>query len=164
MQHERDERELDSAYLDTRYGDPSTQAGYVDSEEESHASIGGAVVAGAATGGMIGAMGAGPVGGAIGAVGGAIVGAVSERLMHVSEENESVTSTAEADIHSHTPTQETRLADESEPKFGSDWGDASHTVIDREIVAPMEADRPADDPHVARADVKPKDQPNLSQR
>lgn len=152
MQHERQESERDSAFLDTRYGDDSAHTGYVDTPDESHASTGGAVVAGAATGGLIGVMGAGPVGGAVGAVGGAILGVVSERLMHGGGDDEAVAATPAADIDSHRPTVETRVSDEA-PTFRSD------AVIDRGTVAPMEADRMADDPHVSHADVVAEDQP-----
>ena len=48
---------------------------------ETHASTGGAAVAGAVTGGVIGLTG-GPIGAVVGAVGGAIVGAAAERMMH----------------------------------------------------------------------------------
>lgn len=64
---------------------------------ESHASTGGAVVAGAATGGLVG-MAAGPVGAAVGAVGGAIVGAVSERVMHGDNDQDH---TGDNDGHDH---------------------------------------------------------------
>ena len=57
-------------------------------EVETHATTGGAAAAGAVTGGVIGAAGAGPIGAAIGAVGGAIVGAASERMMHSETEVE----------------------------------------------------------------------------
>lgn len=57
-------------------------------DDESHASTGGSAVAGAATGGAIGAVGAGPIGAAVGAVGGAIVGAVSERVMHAGDNDD----------------------------------------------------------------------------
>jgi len=57
-----------------------TRSDMVDNDE-GHASTGGAILAGAATGGVIGLAG-GPVGAAVGAVGGAIVGAVTERVMH----------------------------------------------------------------------------------
>src|SRR4051812_22103489 len=53
----------------------------VDDMPESHASTGGAMAAGAVTGGAIGMVG-GPVGAAVGAIGGAIVGALTERVMH----------------------------------------------------------------------------------
>lgn len=68
---------------------------------ESHASTGGAVVAGAATGGLIG-MAAGPVGAAVGAVGGAIVGAVSERIMHGDNDHDH-TGDDDGHDHSHHP-------------------------------------------------------------
>jgi len=73
--------------------DPRMRDRHVDDttdtdEGETHASTGGAVVAGAATGGLIGGMGAGPIGAAVGAVGGAIVGAISERVMHSDDDHE----------------------------------------------------------------------------
>ena len=54
---------------------------------ETHATTGGAVAAGAVTGGVIGLTG-GPVGAAIGAVGGAIVAAAAERMMHSDDDSE----------------------------------------------------------------------------
>jgi hypothetical protein len=56
-------------------------------EHETHATTGGAVAAGAVTGGVIGLTG-GPVGAAIGAVGGALVAAAAERLMHSDDDTE----------------------------------------------------------------------------
>jgi hypothetical protein len=56
-------------------------------EGETHATTGGAVAAGAVTGGVIGLTG-GPVGAAIGAVGGAIVAAAAERMMHSDDDSE----------------------------------------------------------------------------
>ena len=53
-------------------------------EIEQHATTGGSVVAGAATGALIG-IAAGPAGIAVGAVGGAVVAAVTERIMHAPE-------------------------------------------------------------------------------
>ena len=64
---------------------------------ETHASTGGAAIAGAATGGLIG-MAAGPVGAAVGAVGGALVGAVSERIMHSDDDHDH---TGPDDGHDH---------------------------------------------------------------
>jgi outer membrane lipoprotein SlyB len=58
----------------------------VETEGETHATMGGAAAAGAVTGGVIGLAG-GPVGAAIGAVGGAIVGAAAERMMHAEDAN-----------------------------------------------------------------------------
>ena len=54
----------------------------VDTDEERHATTGGAAAAGAATGGIVGAVVGGPAGAALGAVGGAAMGAVEERVMH----------------------------------------------------------------------------------
>jgi hypothetical protein len=54
---------------------------------EFHATPAGAMLAGAATGGVIG-LAAGLAGAAVGAIGGAIVGAIAERLMHTGEESE----------------------------------------------------------------------------
>jgi len=54
---------------------------------ETHATTGGAVAAGAVTGGVIGMTG-GPVGAAIGAVGGALVAAAAERMMHSDDDSE----------------------------------------------------------------------------
>lgn len=59
----------------------------VPGEGETHATTGGAVAAGAVTGGVIGLTG-GPVGAAIGAVGGAIVAAAAERMMHSDDDSE----------------------------------------------------------------------------
>jgi uncharacterized membrane protein len=56
-------------------------------EHETHATTGGAVAAGAVTGGVIGLV-TGPVGAAIGAVGGAIVAAAAERMMHSGDDSE----------------------------------------------------------------------------
>jgi len=53
-------------------------------EDHSHATVGGAAVAGAVTGGVIG-LAAGPAGAAAGAIGGAIVGAVAEQVLRVTE-------------------------------------------------------------------------------
>lgn len=69
--------------------------------DESHASTGGAAIAGAATGGLIG-MAGGPLGAAVGAVGGAIVGAVSERVMHSDNDHEH-TGDDDGHDHSHHP-------------------------------------------------------------
>ncbi len=54
---------------------------------EFHATPAGAILAGAATGGVIG-LAAGLAWAAVGAIGGAIIGAISERLMHTGEERE----------------------------------------------------------------------------
>lgn len=59
----------------------------IPGEGETHATTGGAVAAGAVTGGVIGLTG-GPVGAAIGAVGGAIVAAAAERMMHSDDDSE----------------------------------------------------------------------------
>ncbi|HLZ30088.1 MAG TPA: hypothetical protein VKV73_22430 [Chloroflexota bacterium] len=59
----------------------------IPGEGETHATTGGAVAAGAVTGGVIGLTG-GPVGAAIGAVGGALVAAAAERMMHSDDDSE----------------------------------------------------------------------------
>lgn len=53
-----------------------------------HATTGGAAAAGAVSGGIAGAIGAGPIGAAAGAVSGAIMGAVGERIMHADDDRE----------------------------------------------------------------------------
>jgi phage tail tape-measure protein len=66
------------------YDDPDLTTRDVETtidDHETHATTGGAAVAGAVTGGVIGLTG-GPVGAVVGAVGGAIVGAAAERMMH----------------------------------------------------------------------------------
>ncbi|GAC1314764.1 MAG: hypothetical protein NVSMB2_04740 [Chloroflexota bacterium] len=68
-------------------------------EHETHATTGGAVAAGAVTGGVIGLAG-GPIGAAIGAVGGAIIGAASERLMHSDDDRERARNAPDHD-HGH---------------------------------------------------------------
>jgi len=70
----RDDSDTERAREDFGITDTTT-------EEETHATMGGAAAAGAVTGGVIGLAG-GPVGAAIGAGGGAIVGAAAERMMH----------------------------------------------------------------------------------
>jgi uncharacterized protein (TIGR02271 family) len=53
-----------------------------------HATTGGSAVAGAITGGAVGAVGAGPIGAVVGAIGGAIAGAGAEKAMHADEDAE----------------------------------------------------------------------------
>ena len=59
----------------------------VPGEGEMHATTGGAVAAGAVTGGVIGLTG-GPIGAAIGAVGGALIAVAAERMMHSDDDSE----------------------------------------------------------------------------
>src|SRR5712692_1341199 len=67
--------------------DPDVEVEKSPGDGETHAATGGAVAAGAVTGGVIGLTG-GPVGAAIGAVGGAIVAAAAERMMHSDDDSE----------------------------------------------------------------------------
>jgi phage tail tape-measure protein len=72
------------------YDDPDLTTRDVETtidDHETHATTGGAAVAGAVTGGVIGLTG-GPVGAVVGAVGGAIVGAAAERMMHSDDESD----------------------------------------------------------------------------
>jgi hypothetical protein len=82
-------------------------------ENETHATTGGAVAAGAVTGGVIGLAG-GPVVAAIGAVGGAIVAAAAERMMHSDDDSERARTETERPATPDLPTEEADA--EAEPQ------------------------------------------------
>jgi phage tail tape-measure protein len=88
-------------------------------EGETHATTGGAAIAGAATGGLIG-MAAGPVGAAVGAVGGALVGAVSERIMHTDDDHHH---TGDDDGHDHVEHHEHLRRNPAYPQTGTTLAD-----------------------------------------
>jgi hypothetical protein len=75
-------------------------------EHETHATTGGAVAAGAVTGGVIGLTG-GPVGAAIGAVGGALVAAAAERMMHSDDDSERARAEAQQPAPPPEPAERT---------------------------------------------------------
>src|ERR1700716_2086058 len=83
----------------------------ITGEHETHATTGGAVAAGAVTGGVIGLTG-GPVGAAIGAVGGAIIGAAAERMMHSDDDGIRPTPSVDAELDS--PAARVRPSGDSE--------------------------------------------------
>jgi hypothetical protein len=74
------------------------EAAVTGDEVNGHATTPGAALAGAVTGGVIGLAG-GPVSAALGAAGGAIVGALSERLLHGSEDEQQGLDPATNDLY-----------------------------------------------------------------
>jgi len=113
--------------------DPNMTTTDMMDDEESHASTGGAMLAGAATGGVIGLVG-GPVGAAVGAVGGAIVGAVTERVMHSGDDMDNDTMLADTDTSVDTINPPLRSSTTHDTPYDEDTIGASASAADSDVV------------------------------
>jgi outer membrane lipoprotein SlyB len=109
------------------YDDPDPTTRDVETtidDHETHATTGGAAVAGAVTGGVIGLTG-GPVGAVVGAVGGAIVGAAAERMMHSDDDSE-------PEPAEHTPDTTAATTSDITTAPDASAGDRSSTFVERD--------------------------------